>query len=85
MAEKQVHQLTFRGVKVAYDANAFKSWAFLRTTSKASEDVVALFKSYDILFMGKADEIAAKLGDDADAMGELYQAVVDAVGAQAKN
>lgn len=72
----------FRGMTVKYDEKVFKSWKVQRRIAR--EGQTAVFDIADELLYGKADEIAEKLDDDVDAMGELLTAIANEV-AEAKN
>lgn len=74
--------IKFRGMTVKYDEKVFKSWKVQRRIAR--EGQMAVFDIADELLYGKADEIAEKLDDDVDAMGELLTAIANEV-AEAKN
>jgi len=74
--------IKFRDMTIKYDEKVFKSWKVQRRIAR--EGQTAVFDIADELLYGKADEIAEKLDDDVDVMGELLNAIAAEV-AEAKN
>lgn len=74
-------QHTFNGLKVEYDPAAFGKWSVQRAmadaASKDPEQAHKIYDAYDAVLMGKADEVAEALGDDAEAMGELFRELTE--------
>lgn len=74
-------QHTFNGLKVEWDPKAFEKWSVQRAmadaASKDPEQAHKIYDAYDAVLMGKADEVAEALGDDAEAMGELFRELTE--------
>lgn len=79
--------IKFQGLEIEYNERSLKSWKLQKTLARATStgDQSAAFDAADIILMGKSDEIAELLDDDADAMGELLQAILAETGGEAKN
>ena len=76
--------ITFRGIEVEYDEKVLKSWKLQRQLAGLDERA-GIFVAADAVLNGKADEVAAQLDDNIDAMGELLQAIIAEMGVDAKN
>lgn len=61
--------IEFRGVTVAYDETCTKSWKWQKAI--ASGDDAKIVSAIERLFCGKDEEVADRLGDDIEVMGEL--------------
>lgn len=81
MAEHQVHQFTFEGQTISYDAKALHSW---RVQKQLTLGGAGAYDAVDAILCGKSDEVAELLGDDADKMVELLSAL-GAITGEAKN
>lgn len=66
--------IEFRGMTVEYDEKCPNSWTWQK--AMASGDDKRGFAAIERLLMGKDDEIAEKLGDDFESMGELIGEIV---------
>lgn len=75
--------IEFEGIEVEYDERMTKSY---RWQKKAlSGDPSRSIEAIEMLLCGKDEEYAEALGDDAEAMDRLFTAVLEDVGAKAKN
>jgi hypothetical protein len=81
----QKHTIKFEGHTIAYDAHAIKAWSVQRGIAEAATNPAGAFKAYDAILLGKADEVAEKLGDDIEVMGKLVERIAAVVGDEAKN
>lgn len=73
----------FEGIKVQYDETRTKSYKWQKKAM--SGDPGRTMSAMEELLCGKDEEVADQLGDDADAMSRLFEAVLADIGSKAKN
>ena len=78
----QTKEIEFKGQKFEVLDAAGDDFFVLRATIKAKDDPMAIFDAYDIVFQGKTEEYAEKLGRSFELVNELYSL---AIGDEAKN
>lgn len=76
--------IKFQGHEIEYDERKLRSWKVQRMI--AANGQAGGFEAVDLILCGKSDEIAETLfDDDANVMGDLLNAILDAEGGMAKN
>lgn len=75
--------IEYKGIEVAYDDSVTHSWKWQKAV--ASGDPSRSISAVERLLMGRDEEYAEALGDDADAMTGLLAAVMEDMGSTAKN
>ena len=63
-------------------ADAGRDFFVLRAMLRAKESPEAIFDAYDIVFLGRTDEYAERLGRDFEMVNGLYQ---EAISGESKN
>ena len=77
--------ITFHGKKFEYDERAPKRYTVQKKIALRESDPAGMYEAINEIFCGKEDEVAQALDDDAEAFGDLLEAVMLAVGGEAKN
>ena len=76
----EIMSVEYAGQTFEFDPHAGNSWKVMRGVT--SGDGKRTFDSLDVLFLGRADEYAERLGDELDAMVALANACFEACGAK---
>lgn len=74
--KKNIKTAEFEGIKFEYDADAIVSYKLTKAITNVEKDPVGYFDAMSIIFCGKDDEYAEKLGGSAAKLVQLYEACV---------
>lgn len=74
--KKNIKTAEFEGIEFDYDADAIVSYKLIKAITNVEKDPVGYFDAMSIIFCGKDDEYAEKLGGSAAKLVQLYEACV---------
>ena len=77
-----MRKIEFNGVAVEYDERCLRSWKWQKAIAVGTD--AKRIEAIETLLLGKDEEVADKIGDDMEVMGELIAAIVEDNG-KAKN
>lgn len=74
--KKNIKTAEFDGIEFEYDADAIVSYKLTKAITNVEKDPVGYFDAMSIIFCGKDDEYADRLGGSAAKLVQLYEACV---------
>lgn len=82
--KKNIKTIEFDGIEFEYDADAIVNYKLTKAITNVAKDPMGYFDAMGIIFCGRDDEYAEKLGGSSMKLAELYGACVNE-NAQVKN
>lgn len=80
-----MREITFKKHKFEYDETCLTSYAFQKGLARGTDDLSGFYVAIEKLFAGRDVEYSEVLGGSVEAIGDLFRAVLDDAGREAKN
>lgn len=77
MQKETLAKVEFNGEEYEYDSAAVKSYKVLKKIARAQSDIGGFFDAFELVFAGRDEEYADKLGNDFEQLGQLLSAAVN--------